>query len=120
MIRARVALAVAFKNCCLQTGSYDGERKRGQIDCDMSEPEFLISVMNRHPVGWRSYVLWAAVRRSTKVRPAFRKWIRAVEARFPYWEGHVSAFLRLGRRVFEALVSLYPTGIASGSRMIFF
>jgi hypothetical protein len=66
------------------------QRKRGQADFDMSEPEFLISVMDRHP-DWCTLVCLVGGGQEIHTGEAgISEWINALEKRFPHWEVHVS------------------------------
>jgi hypothetical protein len=66
------------------------QRKRGQADFDMSEPEFLISVMDRHP-DWCTLVCLVGGGQEIHTGEAgISEWINALEKRFPLWEVHVS------------------------------
>jgi hypothetical protein len=77
------------------------KRKRGQIDFDMSEPEFLISVMNRQP-DWCAIVCLVGGGQEINTGEAgISEWIRAVEARFPDWEVHVSPRISLPEYALE-------------------
>ncbi len=71
------------------------QRKRGQADFDMSEPEFLISVMDRHP-DWCTLVCLVGGGQEIHTGEAgISEWINALEKRFPYWEVHVSPRIAL-------------------------
>jgi Uncharacterized conserved protein (DUF2075) len=77
-----------------QTASFM-QRKRGQADFDMSEPEFLISVMNRHP-DWCAVVCLVGGGQEINTGEAgISGWITALEVRFPNWEVHVSPRIAL-------------------------
>jgi len=66
------------------------QRKRGQPDFDMSEPEFLISVMDRHP-DWCTIVCLVGGGQEINTGEAgISEWISALEIRFPSWEVHIS------------------------------
>jgi hypothetical protein len=66
------------------------QRKRGQIDFDMSEPEFLISVMDRHP-DWCAIVCLVGEGQEINTGEAgIAEWIVALEGRFPEWEVFIS------------------------------
>jgi hypothetical protein len=70
-------------------------RKRGQVDFDMSEPEFLISVMNRH-TDWCTVVCLVGGGQEINTGEAgIAEWISALEAHFPDWEAYVSPRLVL-------------------------
>jgi hypothetical protein len=66
------------------------QRKRGQHDFNMSEPEFLISVMDRHK-DWCTVVCLVGGGQEINTGEAgMSEWINALEARFPNWEVYVS------------------------------
>lgn len=71
------------------------QRKRGQANFDMSEPEFLISVMDRH-VDWCTVVCLVGGGQEINTGEAgISEWISALELRFPDWEVHVSPRIAL-------------------------
>jgi hypothetical protein len=71
------------------------QRKRGQHDFDMSEPEFLISVMDRHP-DWCTVVCLVGGGQEINTGEAgISEWINALEARFPSWEVYISSHMAL-------------------------
>ncbi len=71
------------------------QRKRGQADFDMSEPEFLIRVMDRHP-DWCTVVCLVGGGQEINTGEAgISEWINALEARFPEWNVHVSPRISL-------------------------
>ena len=71
------------------------QRKRGQPDFDMSEPEFLISVMDRHP-DWCTIVCLVGGGQEINTGEAgISEWISALEVRFPSWEVHISSRMAL-------------------------
>ncbi|WP_236656847.1 DUF2075 domain-containing protein [Acidisarcina polymorpha] len=66
------------------------QRKRGQANFDMSEPEFLLSVMNRH-ADWCTVVCLIGGGQEINTGEAgISEWISALEVRFPSWEVYVS------------------------------
>jgi hypothetical protein len=68
-------------------------QKRGINDFEMSEPEFLLSVMNRHD-GWATVVCLAGGGQEINTGEAgIREWLRALRDKFPEWKVHVSAQL---------------------------
>lgn len=70
-------------------------RKRGQADFDMSEPEFLISVMNRHP-DWCTVVCLVGGGQEINIGEAgISEWINALETRFPDWDVYLSPRIAL-------------------------
>jgi hypothetical protein len=71
------------------------KRKRGQPNFNMSEPEFLISVMDRHP-DWCTIVCLVGGGQEINTGEAgISEWIKALETRFPTWEVHVSPRIAL-------------------------
>jgi hypothetical protein len=66
------------------------QRKRGQTDFDMSEPEFLISVMDRHPDWCTIVCLIGGGQEINTGEAGISEWIAALECRFPHWQVHVS------------------------------
>jgi hypothetical protein len=71
------------------------QRKRGQANFDMSEPEFLISVMDRH-MDWCTVVCLVGGGQEINTGEAgISGWISALELRFPNWKVHVSPRIAL-------------------------
>ena len=71
------------------------QRKRGQADFDMSEPEFLISVMDRHP-DWCTVVCLVGGGQEINTGEAgISEWINALETRFPHWDVYLSPRMAL-------------------------
>ncbi len=71
------------------------QRKRGRTDFDMSEPEFLIGVMDRHP-DWCTIVCLVGNGQEINTGEAgISEWISALESKFPYWEVHLSPRIAL-------------------------
>ena len=71
------------------------QRKRGQADFDMSEPEFLISVMDRHP-DWCTVVCLVGGGQEINTGEAgISEWINALETRFPDWDVYLSPRIAL-------------------------
>jgi hypothetical protein len=71
------------------------QRKRGQHDFDMSEPEFLISVMDRHP-DWCTVVCLVGGGQEINTGEAgISEWIDALEAHFPSWKVFISPHMAL-------------------------
>jgi hypothetical protein len=70
-------------------------RKRGQPHFDMSEPEFLISVMDRHK-DWCTVVCLVGGGQEINTGEAgISEWMSALQARFPEWSVHVSPRISL-------------------------
>jgi hypothetical protein len=71
------------------------QRKRGQADFNMSEPEFLISVMDRH-TDWCTVVCLVGEGQEINTGEAgISEWINALETSFPNWEVHISPRITL-------------------------
>lgn len=71
------------------------QRKRGQPDFNLSEPEFLISVMDRHP-DWCTVVCLVGGGQEINTGEAgISEWINALETRFPNWEVYLSPRIAL-------------------------
>lgn len=71
------------------------KRKRGQPDFNMSEPEFLISVMDRH-TDWCTVVCLVGGGQEINTGEAgISEWINALEVHFPKWEVHISSRMAL-------------------------
>jgi hypothetical protein len=65
-------------------------RKRGQAGFNVSEPEFLLSVMDRHD-DWCTVVCLVGGGQEINIGEAgISEWLNALEVRFPNWEVHVS------------------------------
>lgn len=72
-----------------QTASFM-QRKRGQAGFDLSEPEFLISCLDRHPT-WAVVVCLVGNGQEINTGEAgIAEWLGSVERRFPDWEVYVS------------------------------
>lgn len=85
------------------------QRKRGQADFNISEPEFLISVMDRHP-DWCTVVCLVGEGQEINTGEAgISEWISALEARFPSWEVHVSPRIALPEYGSESKVQEFLT-----------
>lgn len=71
------------------------QRKRGQLDFDMSEPEFLIGVMDRHP-DWCAIVCLVGGGQEINTGEAgISEWTNALKSKFPDWEVYVSPRIAL-------------------------
>ncbi|RSK48742.1 DUF2075 domain-containing protein [Hymenobacter rigui] len=66
------------------------QQKRGQADFNMSEPEFLVEVMDRH-ADWCTVVCLIGGGQEINTGEAgLQEWLRAFESRFPHWHIHYS------------------------------
>ena len=72
-----------------QTASFM-QRKRGQAGFDLSEPEFLISCLDRHPT-WAVVVCLVGNGQEINTGEAgIAEWLQSLERRFPEWEVYIS------------------------------
>ncbi len=71
------------------------QRKRGQADFDMSEPEFLISVMDRHQEWCTVVCLVGGGQEINTGEAGISEWMSALRLRFPNWNVHVSPRISL-------------------------
>jgi hypothetical protein len=69
------------------------QRKRGQDGFAQSEPEFLVSVMDRH-TDWCTVVCLIGGGQEINTGEAgIAEWLKALQTRFPHWDVHASALL---------------------------
>lgn len=62
------------------------KQKRGQPDFNMSEPEFLVGVMDRH-AGWTVVICLVGGGQEIHTGEAgLLEWFRAIQARYPHWQ----------------------------------
>ncbi len=71
------------------------QRKRGQPNFDESEPEFLISVMDRHRDWCTVVCLIGGGQEINTGEAGISEWINALETRFGDWEVYVSPHIAL-------------------------
>jgi hypothetical protein len=71
------------------------QRKRGQANFNMSEPEFLISVMDRHKDWCVIISLVGGGQEINTGEAGITEWMSALEARFPRWRVSVSPRIAL-------------------------
>lgn len=67
------------------------QAKRGIADFDMSEPEFLLSVMDRHPDWCVVVCLIGGGQEINTGEAGLSEWMAAIRDRFPHWQVHASA-----------------------------
>lgn len=69
------------------------QQKKGQLGFSMSEPEFLLSVMDRHD-GWCAIICLVGGGQEINTGEAgIEEWLRALQRSFPHWEAHLPATL---------------------------
>ncbi|MDO6575066.1 DNA/RNA helicase domain-containing protein, partial [Staphylococcus pasteuri_A] len=69
------------------------QTKRGQTDFDMSEPEFLISVMDRHEDWCTIVCLIGGGQEINTGEAGLAEWLTALQQRFPDWQVNASDLL---------------------------
>lgn len=70
------------------------QQKKGQIGFSMSEPEFLLSVMDRHS-DWCAIVCLVGGGQEINTGEAgIEEWLQALAKSFPHWQVHVPETLR--------------------------
>ncbi|MCX8955523.1 DUF2075 domain-containing protein, partial [Ruegeria sp. NA] len=69
------------------------QTKRGQTDFDMSEPEFLISVMDRHQDWCTIVCLIGGGQEINTGEAGLSEWLTALKKRFSSWDVHASDLL---------------------------
>lgn len=67
------------------------QQKRYIADFDMSEPEFLLSVMDRHPDWCAVVCLIGGGQEINTGEAGLSEWMAAIRARFSHWQVHASA-----------------------------
>lgn len=77
-----------------QTASFM-RRKRNQADFDMSEPAFLLSVMDRHPDWCTVICLVGGGQEINTGEAGVSEWITALQERFSSWRIHISSQITL-------------------------
>ena len=74
------------------------QQKKGQVGFSMSEPEFLLSVMDRHP-DWCAIVCLVGGGQEINTGEAgIDEWLRALKRSFPHWEAHIPEALKTSHR----------------------
>lgn len=69
------------------------QQKKGQIGFSMSEPEFLLSVMDRHEDWCAIICLVGGGQEINTGEAGIGEWLRALERSFPHWQAHVPSTL---------------------------
>uniref|UniRef100_UPI00333FA93F DUF2075 domain-containing protein n=1 Tax=Castellaniella defragrans TaxID=75697 RepID=UPI00333FA93F len=65
------------------------QQKKGQLGFSMSEPEFLLSVMDRHQ-DWCAIICLVGNGQEINIGEAgIQEWLRALEQSFPHWQVHI-------------------------------
>lgn len=69
------------------------QTKRGQVGFEQSEPEFLISVMDRHPAWCTVICLVGGGQEINTGEAGLQEWLTALRDRFAHWDVYASARL---------------------------
>ena len=79
------------------------KQKRGQTNFEMSEPEFLISVMDRHQ-GWAVVIaLIGGGQEINRGEAGISEWFNAVKYNYPHWSAYCSPNLLDGEYVSDEI-----------------
>jgi hypothetical protein len=65
------------------------QQKKGQIGFTMSEPEFLLSVMDRHDDWCAIICLIGSGQEINTGEAGIEEWLRALDRSFPHWQAHI-------------------------------
>lgn len=65
------------------------KRKKGQVGFSMSEPEFLLSVMDRHEDWCAIICLVGGGQEINRGEAGIGEWLKALERSFPHWRVHL-------------------------------
>ncbi len=65
------------------------QQKKGQLGFSMSEPEFLLSVMDRHDDWCAIICLVGGGQEINTGEAGIEEWLRALERSFPHWQVHL-------------------------------
>ena len=77
------------------------QQKKGQLGFAMSEPEFLLSVLDRHD-GWCAIICLVGGGQEINTGEAgIEEWLRALQRSFPHWQAHVPETLHLSVKLAE-------------------
>lgn len=68
-------------------------QKRGRENFNMSEPEFLLSIMDRHPEWCTIICLVGGGQEINTGEAGIGEWLRALARQYPHWDVHVSDHL---------------------------
>lgn len=69
------------------------QQKRGQLGFAMSEPEFLLSVMDRHPDWCAIICLIGGGQEINTGEAGVDEWLRALQGSFSHWQAHLPTAL---------------------------
>lgn len=81
------------------------QQKKGQLGFSMSEPEFLLSVMDRHQ-DWCAIICLVGNGQEINTGEAgIEEWLRALERSFPHWQAHTPNSLVHSCRLTEGVTA---------------
>lgn len=81
------------------------QQKKGQLGFSMSEPEFLLSVMDRHQ-DWCAIICLVGNGQEINTGEAgIEEWLRALERSFPHWQAHIPNTLVHSCRLTESVTA---------------
>ncbi|NOW45705.1 hypothetical protein FHW96_001860 [Novosphingobium sp. SG751A] len=81
------------------------QQKKGQIGFAMSEPEFLLSIMDRHEDWCAIICLVGGGQEINTGEAGIEEWLRALERSFPHWQAHISASLAHSCRLADEITA---------------
>lgn len=79
------------------------QQKKGQIGFSMSEPEFLLSVMDRHEDWCAIICLVGGGQEINTGEAGIEEWLRSLERSFPHWQAHIPDGLAHSCRLIDEL-----------------
>lgn len=83
--------------------------KKGKANFDQSEPEFLLSVMDRHE-DWCTVVCLVGGGQEINTGEAgISEWLKAIESRFKHWHVHISSHITNSDYALEAQAQSFLT-----------
>jgi hypothetical protein len=82
------------------------QQKRGQADFNMSEPEFLVEVMDRHPDWCTVVCLIGGGQEINTGEAGLEEWLRAFESRFSDWKIYYSDRIRADRNYLKDVAAV--------------
>jgi hypothetical protein len=94
------------------------QRKRGRAGFDLSEPEFLISCLDRHPIWAVVVCLVGSGQEINTGEASIAEWLGSVERRFPEWEVYVSPELGQGDATVAAIKAQGLTTLGASGRVL--
>lgn len=81
------------------------QQKKGQIGFSMSEPEFLLSVMDRHEDWCAIICLVGGGQEINTGEAGIEEWLRALERSFPHWQAYIPTTLAHSQQLPEEVTA---------------